>query len=346
MIVSRNLIIRVIETSDINEFHPLLLPGQVWGVENRSRKEGASSKIAQLVTCRTGKQTQAFCLPGRGLNLAPPCPRKGTQTKKSPFLTVTLLPTRGPLTKCLQALKPRTERSKRQDHLAPGLLAMLMGGGGGGAGDSGPQSKAETAPIQKPASRSPGSLTRTDGSLMQRPHHPQTPGSVGPCSPHGPGQSWPSRAGCPRRPHLSPGLRGLMIAVILAALMSSLTSIFNSSGTLFAIDVWLRLRGKATERELMVVGRCAGPSFWSTSSLQAEPLSPLLPALGCPGGGCCGGVWAPDWQSEPWVLAPTSYITSGKSLPSSGHSSASRRRRAKNLFSVCSTFSFSDLQSK
>ncbi|XP_045751378.1 sodium/glucose cotransporter 4 [Mirounga angustirostris] len=51
------------------------------------------------------------------------------------------------------------------------------------------------------------------------------------------------------------GLRGLMIAVILAALMSSLTSIFNSSGTLFAIDVWLRLRKKATEQELMVVGR-------------------------------------------------------------------------------------------
>ncbi|XP_045872777.1 sodium/glucose cotransporter 4 isoform X4 [Meles meles] len=51
------------------------------------------------------------------------------------------------------------------------------------------------------------------------------------------------------------GLRGLMIAVILAALMSSLTSIFNSSSTLFAIDVWLRLRRQATEQELMVVGR-------------------------------------------------------------------------------------------
>ncbi|XP_045333248.1 sodium/glucose cotransporter 4 isoform X1 [Leopardus geoffroyi] len=51
------------------------------------------------------------------------------------------------------------------------------------------------------------------------------------------------------------GLRGLMIAVILAALMSSLTSIFNSSSTLFAIDVWQRFRRKATERELMVVGR-------------------------------------------------------------------------------------------
>lgn len=59
------------------------------------------------------------------------------------------------------------------------------------------------------------------------------------------------------QPCLSPGLRGLMIAVIMAALMSSLTSIFNSSSTLFAIDVWQRFRRRATEQELMVVGRCA-----------------------------------------------------------------------------------------
>lgn len=51
------------------------------------------------------------------------------------------------------------------------------------------------------------------------------------------------------------GLRGLMVAVIMAALMSSLTSIFNSSSTLFTIDVWQRFRKKATEQELMVVGR-------------------------------------------------------------------------------------------
>uniref|UniRef100_A0A8D0RVS4 Sodium/mannose cotransporter SLC5A10 n=1 Tax=Sus scrofa TaxID=9823 RepID=A0A8D0RVS4_PIG len=50
------------------------------------------------------------------------------------------------------------------------------------------------------------------------------------------------------------GLRGLMVAVIMAALMSSLTSIFNSSSTLFTIDVWQRFRKKATEQELMVVG--------------------------------------------------------------------------------------------
>uniref|UniRef100_A0A8D1MAF3 Solute carrier family 5 member 9 n=1 Tax=Sus scrofa TaxID=9823 RepID=A0A8D1MAF3_PIG len=54
---------------------------------------------------------------------------------------------------------------------------------------------------------------------------------------------------------LYPGLRGLMVAVIMAALMSSLTSIFNSSSTLFTIDVWQRFRKKATEQELMVVGR-------------------------------------------------------------------------------------------
>ncbi|KAK1874855.1 Sodium/glucose cotransporter 4, partial [Dissostichus eleginoides] len=51
------------------------------------------------------------------------------------------------------------------------------------------------------------------------------------------------------------GLRGLMLAVMLAALMSSLTSIFNSSSTLFTLDLYHRARPAATERELMVVGR-------------------------------------------------------------------------------------------
>ncbi|XP_023050589.1 sodium/glucose cotransporter 5 isoform X4 [Piliocolobus tephrosceles] len=51
------------------------------------------------------------------------------------------------------------------------------------------------------------------------------------------------------------GLRGLMIAVMLAALMSSLTSIFNSSSTLFTMDMWRRLRPRSGERELLLVGR-------------------------------------------------------------------------------------------
>ncbi|KAL6470876.1 hypothetical protein MHYP_G00195260 [Metynnis hypsauchen] len=51
------------------------------------------------------------------------------------------------------------------------------------------------------------------------------------------------------------GLRGLMLAVMLAALMSSLASIFNSSSTLFTIDIWTRIRPQARDRELMIVGR-------------------------------------------------------------------------------------------
>ncbi|XP_078403969.1 sodium/glucose cotransporter 2 [Cetorhinus maximus] len=51
------------------------------------------------------------------------------------------------------------------------------------------------------------------------------------------------------------GLRGLMLAVMLAALMSSLASIFNSSSTLFTMDIWARFRKGASNKELMIVGR-------------------------------------------------------------------------------------------
>ncbi|XP_028267993.1 sodium/myo-inositol cotransporter 2 [Parambassis ranga] len=51
------------------------------------------------------------------------------------------------------------------------------------------------------------------------------------------------------------GLRGLMMAVMIAALMSSLTSIFNSSSTIFTMDLWKSFRSHASEWELMIVGR-------------------------------------------------------------------------------------------
>ncbi|GIY60344.1 hypothetical protein CDAR_9651 [Caerostris darwini] len=51
------------------------------------------------------------------------------------------------------------------------------------------------------------------------------------------------------------GARGLMISVMLAALMSSLTSIFNSSSTIFTMDIWRRIRKNASETELLIVGR-------------------------------------------------------------------------------------------
>merc|ERR1719427_1301804 len=51
------------------------------------------------------------------------------------------------------------------------------------------------------------------------------------------------------------GARGLLLAVMIAALMSSLTSVFNSASTLFTCDVWVKFRPDAKNRELMLVGR-------------------------------------------------------------------------------------------
>ena len=51
------------------------------------------------------------------------------------------------------------------------------------------------------------------------------------------------------------GVRGLMLAVMLAALMSSLSSIFNSSSTIFTMDIYTQIRPKASERELLIAGR-------------------------------------------------------------------------------------------
>lgn len=51
------------------------------------------------------------------------------------------------------------------------------------------------------------------------------------------------------------GLRGLMMAVMIAALMSDLDSIFNSSSTIFTLDIYQTLRRQPSQRELLFVGR-------------------------------------------------------------------------------------------
>ncbi|HEX9940317.1 MAG TPA: sodium:solute symporter, partial [Longimicrobium sp.] len=54
---------------------------------------------------------------------------------------------------------------------------------------------------------------------------------------------------------LPSGLRGLVVAGLLAALMSSLSSVFNSTSTLITWDVYKKLRPDASERQLVTVGR-------------------------------------------------------------------------------------------
>ena len=53
------------------------------------------------------------------------------------------------------------------------------------------------------------------------------------------------------------GFKGLVVGGILAALMSSLASLFNSSATLFTVDFYQKFRPKAPEKELVRVGRIA-----------------------------------------------------------------------------------------
>jgi len=53
------------------------------------------------------------------------------------------------------------------------------------------------------------------------------------------------------------GLRGLVLAGMLSALMSALASLFNSTATLFTVDFYKRLRPQSSERHLVRVGRIA-----------------------------------------------------------------------------------------
>ncbi|HEY6644363.1 sodium:solute symporter [Povalibacter sp.] len=53
------------------------------------------------------------------------------------------------------------------------------------------------------------------------------------------------------------GLRGLVLAGMLSALMSALASLFNSTATLFTVDFYKRLRPQSSERHLVNVGRLA-----------------------------------------------------------------------------------------
>ncbi|MCB0600576.1 MAG: sodium:solute symporter [Saprospiraceae bacterium] len=53
------------------------------------------------------------------------------------------------------------------------------------------------------------------------------------------------------------GLRGLVAAGLLAALMSSLASVFNSCSTLFTVDIYQKLNPNAPQKKLVNVGRYA-----------------------------------------------------------------------------------------
>jgi SSS family solute:Na+ symporter len=58
--------------------------------------------------------------------------------------------------------------------------------------------------------------------------------------------------------HILPaGIRGMVVAGLLAALMSSLAGVFNASSTLFTMDFYSRLRPNVSQHQLVWIGRMA-----------------------------------------------------------------------------------------
>jgi SSS family solute:Na+ symporter len=66
------------------------------------------------------------------------------------------------------------------------------------------------------------------------------------------------------------GLRGLITAAVLAALMSAVSAALNSSGTLVAVDIFKRLRPATTDSQMVMIGRISSALvmvlaiLWST----------------------------------------------------------------------------------
>jgi len=74
---------------------------------------------------------------------------------------------------------------------------------------------------------------------------------------------------------LPTGLKGLVVAGLLAALMSSLSSVFNSTSTLITFDIYKKYRPEASDKELVNAGRI------STIALVALGIGwiPLMQAI-------------------------------------------------------------------
>jgi SSS family solute:Na+ symporter len=53
------------------------------------------------------------------------------------------------------------------------------------------------------------------------------------------------------------GLKGLLAGGLLAALMSSLASVFNSCSTLFTMDIYRKIKPETSQKDLVTVGRVA-----------------------------------------------------------------------------------------
>ena len=79
--------------------------------------------------------------------------------------------------------------------------------------------------------------------------------------------------------HLLPvGLKGLLAAALLAALMGSVSGALNSIATLFSYDIYKRFKPQASERSLVFVGRVA-TFVGMTAAIIWSPFLSHFPSL-------------------------------------------------------------------
>jgi SSS family solute:Na+ symporter len=81
---------------------------------------------------------------------------------------------------------------------------------------------------------------------------------------------------------IPPGMKGLIAAALLAALMSTIAAALNSTGTLVAMDIVGRLRPRTTDRQRVLIGRVSAvvvmflAMIWST---QGDKFDSIFEAI-------------------------------------------------------------------
>lgn len=68
------------------------------------------------------------------------------------------------------------------------------------------------------------------------------------------------------------GIRGLIFAALIAAIVSSLGSMVNSIATIFTLDIYKPSRPQSTEKHLVLIGRCVAAAALVIAVLTAKPL--------------------------------------------------------------------------
>ena len=71
---------------------------------------------------------------------------------------------------------------------------------------------------------------------------------------------------------LPPGLLGLVFAALIAAIVASMGSKINSIATIFTMDIYRPLRPQASQRHLVLVGRCTAALALVIAIVSARPL--------------------------------------------------------------------------